>query len=198
MGVQPILATPATALMTCEPTDEELLRRSVGDPRTFTDLVDRHFDAIHRYVHRRAGADIAEELCAETFTIAFEQRAASLRRPAEVRPWLFGISTNLLRRHHRTETRRLRAYARSGVDQHVELDTSAAAARLDAATLGPQLARALGAMRRGERDALLLYALADLGYEEIAEALDVPLGTVRTWLHRARAKATQSLETDRS
>lgn len=184
--------------MTGEPTDEELLRRSVADPQTFTELVDRHFAAIHSYVHRRAGVDIADELCAETFTIAFEQRAGSLRRPAGVRPWLYGISTNLLRRHHRTESRRLRAYARSGVDQHVALDTSAAAARLDAARRGPQLARALGAMRREERDALLLYALGDLGYEEIAAALEVPLGTVRTWLHRARAKATQSLENDRS
>ena len=57
-------------------------------------------------------------------------------------------------------------------------------ARVDA-----RLAGALAAMRPRERDALLLYALADLSYEEVALALDVPVGTVRTWLHRARATA---------
>lgn len=52
---------------------------------------------------------------------------------------------------------------------------------------------ALAAMRPRERDALLLYALADLSYEEIAFALDVPVGTVRTWLHRARLTARRVL-----
>jgi RNA polymerase sigma factor (sigma-70 family) len=48
-------------------------------------------------------------------------------------------------------------------------------------------------MRPRERDALLLYALADLSYEEIAFAVDVPVGTVRTWLHRARETARRVL-----
>ena len=50
-------------------------------------------------------------------------------------------------------------------------------------------------MRRRERDALLLYALADLSYDEIAFALDAPIGTVRTWLHRARETAQRELAT---
>ena len=54
-------------------------------------------------------------------------------------------------------------------------------------------AGALAAMRPHERDALLVYALADLSYEEIAVALDVPVGTIRTWLHRARATAQREL-----
>jgi RNA polymerase sigma-70 factor (ECF subfamily) len=48
-------------------------------------------------------------------------------------------------------------------------------------------------MRPRERHALLLYALAGLSYEEIGEALDVPIGTVRTWLHRAREVAQREL-----
>ena len=48
-------------------------------------------------------------------------------------------------------------------------------------------------MRPRERDALLLYALADLSYAEIADALEVPIGTVRTWLHRAREVAQREL-----
>ena len=66
-------------------------------------------------------------------------------------------------------------------------------ARVDGSSLDAQLAGALAAMRPRERDALLLYALADLSYEEVALALDVPVGTVRTWLHRARATAQREL-----
>jgi RNA polymerase sigma factor (sigma-70 family) len=51
-------------------------------------------------------------------------------------------------------------------------------------------------MRPRERDALLLYALCDLSYDEIAVALDVPVGTVRTWLHRARRTAQRVLATE--
>ena len=66
-------------------------------------------------------------------------------------------------------------------------------ARVDGSSLDARLAGALAAMRPRERDALLLYALADLSYEEVALALDVPVGTVRTWLHRARATAQREL-----
>ena len=67
---------------------------------------------------------------------------------------------------------------------------------MDGASLGARLAGALAEMRPRERDALLLYALAELSYEEIASALDVPLGTVRTWLHRARRCAQSELAED--
>jgi RNA polymerase sigma-70 factor (ECF subfamily) len=108
---------------------------------------------------------------------------------------LYGIATNLLRRRWRTERRQLRAYARSNVDSWADYEDEATS-RVDAAAA--RLARALAAMRSKERDALLLYALAALSYEEIAVALDVPVGTVRTWLHRAREVAQRELaaETD--
>jgi RNA polymerase sigma-70 factor (ECF subfamily) len=98
----------------------------------------------------------------------------------------------LLRRHRRTEERRLRAYARTGVDRWVDY-TDEADARLQARRLGPQIAAALNDLRPRERDALFLYALADLSYEEVALALDAPIGTVRTLLHRARQVAQERL-----
>jgi RNA polymerase sigma-70 factor (ECF subfamily) len=109
-------------------------------------------------------------------------------------PWLYGIATNLLRRCWRAERTQLRAYGRSGIDRAVD-NTEEATARLDAATLHARLAEALEAMPRRQRDALLLYALADLSYGEIAVALDVPPGTVRTWVHRARNVAQRVLAT---
>jgi RNA polymerase sigma-70 factor (ECF subfamily) len=170
-------------------SDAEHLARSIRQPTAFELIFDRHFGAVHRYLHRRAGADLADELAAETS--AFEKRA-SCRASGSVLPWLYGIATNLLHRERRAEGRQLRAYSRSGVDQSVAYEDEAVA-RVDGSSLDARLAGALAAMRPRERDALLLYALADLTYEEIALALDVPVGTVRTWLHRARLTAQREL-----
>lgn len=173
------------------PSDSEVVARSLEEPTTFELVFDRHFPAVHRYLHRRAGRDLADDLAAETFALAFERRA-SCRATGTVLPWLYGIATNLLRHRWRAESRQLRAYARSGVDRWATYEDDAAG-RVDGSRLDAGLARALAAMRPRERDALLLYALADLSYEEIASALEVPVGTVRTWLHRARATAQREL-----
>ena len=169
------------------PSDVDVLTRSLTEPEAFVPIFDRHFRAVHRYLHRRAGRELADELSAETFALAFERRA-SCRSTDSVLPWLYGIATNLLRRHRRTELRQLRAFARTDADRAVHEDT--------AAVHDGRLAGALAAMRPHERDALLLYALADLSYEEIASALEVPVGTVRTWLHRARQKAMREFSSD--
>lgn len=178
------------------PSDLECLARSLNEPKAFEPIFDRHFGAVHRYLHRRAGRELADELAAETFALAFARRA-SCRASGSALPWLYGIATNLLRRRRRSEHRQLRAYGRSGIDRWAEYEDEAAA-RVDGSSLGSRLARALAAMRPRERDALLLYALAELSYEEVALALDVPVGTVRTWLHRARQVAQRELaaETD--
>lgn len=176
------------------PSDLDCLALSLSEPQAFETIFDRHFNAIHRYLHRRAGRDLADELAAETFAVAFERRA-SCRSSGSALPWLFGIATNLLHRCWRAERRQLRAYGRSGVDLWVDYEDDAAA-RVDSSALDAQLARVLAAMRPRQRDALLLYALADLSYKEIALVLDVPVGTVRTWLHRAREVAQRDLAAD--
>ena len=172
------------------PSDGECLALSLREPKAFEPIFNRHFGAVHRYLHRRAGTELADELAAQTFALAFERRA-TCRAEGSVLPWLYGIATNLLRRRRRAERRQLRAYARSGVDSWATYEDDAVV-RAD----GPALARALAAMRPRERDALLLYALAELSYEEIAVALEVPIGTVRTWLYRARATAQRELATE--
>jgi RNA polymerase sigma-70 factor (ECF subfamily) len=169
-------------------SDADCLARSLTEPNAFRPIFDRHFEAVHRYLHRRAGRDAADDLAAETFALAFERRATC--RGESALPWLYGIATNLLRRRWRAERRQLRAYARSGVDRWADHEEETAS-RVDAA--GAQLAGALAAMRSRERDALLLYALAGLSYEEVALALEVPIGTVRTSLHRAREVARREL-----
>jgi RNA polymerase sigma-70 factor, ECF subfamily len=176
-----------------DPSDAEYLARSLIDPSAFAFIYDRHFERLHRYLHRRVGRDLADELAAETFALAFARRTTCRSRES-VLPWLHGIATNLLRRHRRAERRQLRAYSRSGIDNWIAYD--AGETPPDGGPLDARLAGALAAMRPRERDALLLYALADFSYEEIAVALSVPLGTVRTWLHRARETAQNELSRD--
>ena len=105
-------------------------------------MFNRHYDPIHGYLQRRVGRDLADELTAQTFLIAFDQRSRFDTARPSARPWLFGISTNLLRRHRRQERRQLQAYVRTGIDpiadafQGVEV-------RLDAARMGRELAGSL-------------------------------------------------------
>src|SRR5919201_6732319 len=94
-------------------TDAQAIGASLADPEVFTVLFDRHFTAVHRYVQRRVGTDLADEVAAETFTRAFDERRRYDTSRADAKPWLLGIAANLLRRHWRSERRRLDAYVRS-------------------------------------------------------------------------------------
>lgn len=172
--------------------DSAVIAASLVDPAAFGAIFDRHYAHINRYLARRVGPALADELAAETFVIAFRSRGRYDRSAADARPWLFGIAANLARRHWRTERRRLRAYARSGIDpvgdESAEVDS-----RLDAAAAGPQLAAALASLSGRDREVLLLFAWADLSYEEISAALAIPVGTVRSRLSRARARIRELL-----
>lgn len=175
------------------PTDAELIAASATDPRAFMPLVERHHRVLFGYLARRVGPDVSEELVSETFARAFALRDRYDTERADARPWLFGIATNLLRNHLRSEVRQMRAYARSGVDDVHHPDEAATDARVDAGTHSPALARALAGLAAGDRDVLLMYAWGDLSYEEIAQALDIPVGTVRSRLNRARRQLRDSL-----
>jgi RNA polymerase sigma-70 factor (ECF subfamily) len=174
-------------------TDAHLIQASRDDPRQFGLIFDCHFDTIYRYLARRVGAPLADDLAAQTFTEAFAHRARYDPTRSSALPWLHGIAANLLRRHQRTEQRQLRAYARTGIDPVLESDLERVVERVDAYHAGPAIAAALAALKRGDRDVLLLYAWADLAYEDIAYALAIPVGTVRSRLNRARRQMRELL-----
>jgi RNA polymerase sigma-70 factor (ECF subfamily) len=173
-------------------SDGALIAASLTDAARFGALFDRHFGEIHRFVARRVGAALADEIAAETFVVAFRLRGRYDPRAADARPWLFGIATNLTRRHWRSERRRLRAYARTGVDPVCD-DVMDVDGRVDAAAAAPRLAAALGSLSTREREVLLLFAWAELSYDEIAAALAIPSGTVRSRLSRARSHVRELL-----
>lgn len=158
---------------------------------SFEDAFEAEFAPLHRYLARRLGGSAADDLAAETFAVAF--RSWDRLDPSRpVRPWLYGIAANLVRHHWRKERRMLRAYARTGVDP-VFADEDAAVERADAGARQRELAEALAALRPEEREILLLHAWAELTDSEIAEALDLPLGTVKSRLSRARERLRNRL-----
>ena len=174
--------------------DAALISASLETPLAFAAVFDRHYDSVHRFLARRVGPDLADDLASETFTTAFRVRAGYDPAHGDARPWLLGIATNLVRHHRRAETRRLRAYERVEVPRAADLEEDAIAARADASAAGPRMARALARIPDAERDALLLLAWADLTYPEIASALEIPIGTVRSRIHRARQRLRELLD----
>jgi RNA polymerase sigma factor (sigma-70 family) len=174
------------ALPNALPSDTELISRSVDDPQLFAGLFDRHAATVHRYLGRRVG-ELADDLLSETFLVAFRRRASYRPAHVEVRPWLLGIATNLVHGHVRAERRRYRALARAGAEPAVPgTDPADSTDRLAAQALRGPLAAALAGLKPRDRDVLLLFAWEQLSYEEIAAVLDVPVGTVRSRLNRAR------------
>jgi RNA polymerase sigma factor (sigma-70 family) len=100
---------------------------------------------------------------------------------------LLGLATNLIRNHLRHCDRGQRAVELLEVGSS-EDHADVAIGRAEASLLGPALAQALDGIPDGDRDALLLMAWNDLSYQEVAEALDIPVGTVRSRISRARLR----------
>ncbi len=175
-----------------EPTDAQVIAASLDDREEFGMLFDRYYARVHAFIRMRLGISLADDIAAETFCTAFQKRESFDLNRGDARPWLFGIAFNLMRRHLRGESRRLRAYARHGVDP-VWSPLDGAAERVDATTAGRDLAKALATLARGDRDVLLLHAWADLTHAEIADALDIPIGTVKSRLSRARRQMSEIL-----
>ncbi len=173
-------------------SDAEVIGRSRGQPEAFGLIDDRHAPVVLRFLGRRAGAEVAEGLAGELFRIAFERRKAFDVSRASALPWLYGIGSNLLMKHRSGEARRLRASAQMAADEAP--DRCASVRPPDARVLFPRVADAIEALPDGEREALLLFAWEDLSYQGVAEALELPIGTVRSRLNRARTQLRELIE----
>jgi RNA polymerase sigma factor (sigma-70 family) len=176
-------------------TDHEIVELSRAEPEAFGEIFDRHFDAIHRHLARRVGDSLADDLAAQVFTVAFERRARFNVEAADIRPWLYGIATNLLRNHRRAERRLFAKVTKAGQG----LGTAAGDALAVADSVEhPRLARALKTLSPDQRDALLLHVWEQMSYAEIAAALEVPPGTVASRVSRAcqQLRAALGDETD--
>lgn len=171
--------------------DGAVFARSVMDPEVFTIIFDRHYRTVYGYLSRRVGRAIADDLAAETFVLAFERRSSYRPHAERALPWLLGIAVNLLAHHRRSEARQWRALAAAG---SLEARRPVAATGSAGDATSERLVAELEQLDDYDREALLLYAWAELKYAEIADVLGIPVGTVRSRLNRARRKLRQALD----
>lgn len=171
-------------------TDSEIIQRSLGQPRAFAELFDRHAKVIGGYAARRLGPDAGEDILSETFLVAFARRKSFDTSWDSAVPWLYGIASRLIRKHRAREAKHHRSSMESARrEEHVSQgDLESTIARLDAEISTRELAPQIAALSTKDRDTLLLYAWGDLTYEEIAVALGVPVGTVRSRMNRVRTR----------
>jgi RNA polymerase sigma factor (sigma-70 family) len=161
-------------------------------------MFQRHAAQLLRYASGRVGEQVAEDLVAQAFLTAYEQRDRYDPGRGDLLAWLYGICTNLIRRHRRDERRNLRALQRLSPSSTEGSATDAPSAeRVDAQRAVARIAGVLARLPRRQRDVLLLYAIAQLDYQQIAVALQIPLGSVQSSLHRARAKVRLALGASR-
>ena len=171
------------------PTDHQAIASSRRNPEAFAAVFERHHAALHDYLRRRVGSTLADDLAAEVFAQAFRVRDRYRPLTGDARPWLLGIAGKLVARHRRAEARALAAMQREAAATQSRADSS------DSADVTGWLAAGLRRLSRRDREALLLMAWGELSYEEIACALDIPVGTVRSRIHRARQKLARCEQT---
>ncbi|MGH9069967.1 MAG: RNA polymerase sigma factor [Acidimicrobiales bacterium] len=174
-----------------EPDGQLVGWSQIHDPAAFAELVWRHGAAVHAYLARRTRRQEADDLLSEVWLKAFSGRAAYDSSWPDARPWLYGIARNVLLNHLRREDRPLSLPAASSVDPWPEVDS-----RIDASSQWSAMCSALRTLSEDDREVLLLVAWEGLTPAEVALALGVPQGTVRSRLHRARHALADRLEID--
>ena len=172
-----------------EPTDAVLWQRAAaGERGAFGLLFERNVRSVYNYCFRRTGDwSQAEELTAIVFLEAW-RRCRDIRLEREdALPWLLGVATNVVRSLRRTRRRYRSAIDRLPrervADFAVDVDE-----RLDDERQMRAVLRVIGKLPRGDQDVLALCIWEGLSYDEAALALDIPVGTVRSRLSRARAR----------
>lgn len=179
-------------------SDEDLWREAVdGSADAWDELFVRHHRAIYNFCFRRTGAwSAAEDLTSAVFLEAWRRRNEARPQVATALPWLYGIATMLARNHHRTLRRYRDALARIPPPEPERDVAEDVAARVDAERRVAQILVALGQLPRQDREILELAATGQLSHAEIAVALGVPVGTVKSRLSRARQRLGQQALSD--
>lgn len=155
------------------------------------ELYERHAGDVHRYLSRRLGDGLAADLTAETFRVAIQRAGDFDPSVGHPRAWLYGIASNLVRGHWRTERRRLRALGRHGGRAPTATDPLLdVEGQVDARSTLPAVLALVAHLTPDDRDLLTLVAWEGCSYAEAAEALGIPMGTVRSRLHRIRQSIT--------
>jgi RNA polymerase sigma-70 factor (ECF subfamily) len=182
--------------MSMDDSAERLRARArAGDTGAFGELFDSCAKAVYNHAFRLIGDwSAAEDVMAQTFLEAWRSRERIAADGGSLRPWLLGIATNLARGYRRASRRQVAALSRLGPPPDMPDFSDEVAGRLDDANRIAALHRSLSCLRPDEFEVLALCAWSGLSYAEAAEALGVPVGTVRSRLSRARARLLKATE----
>ncbi|MFE2985174.1 RNA polymerase sigma factor [Streptomyces sp. NPDC059262] len=171
-------------------------RIRAGDREAFADLYEEYARAIYNHALRLTGDwSLAEEIMSDTFLTAWATRERlDPDADAPLGPWLYGIATNKAHNARRGLRRRLAFLARQPAVPDVDDFSEETAGRIDDARQLARIHSSLAELRRPERDVIALCVWADLDYAQAADALGVPVGTVRSRLSRARANLRRLIQ----
>jgi RNA polymerase sigma-70 factor (ECF subfamily) len=152
-----------------------------GSPQAIQRLVEDHYAALYRYAYRLSGSSSdAEDLTQEAFCKA-QQHFGQLREASRAKPWLFSILRNAYLHRVRAD-RQQHCVSLEGIGDLAE-PLPAQLPDIDP----ERLQQALNDMPEAFRTPIILYYFEDFGYREIAEQMDLPMGTVMSRLARAKA-----------
>ncbi|MFF1764017.1 RNA polymerase sigma factor [Streptomyces sp. NPDC058249] len=170
-------------------------RIRAGDHDAFGELFDAYARSVYNHAYRLTGDWAqAEDVVSLTFLDAWRLREKLDEEGGSPRPWLLGIATNVTRNTRRAARRHAAAVARLPRDEAERDFADEIAGRLDDAAQLDLVRTALAELRRPEREVLALCVWSGLDYAAAAEALGVPVGTVRSRLSRARTKLAKHME----
>ncbi|MER5311529.1 RNA polymerase sigma factor [Streptomyces sp. NPDC002773] len=160
-----------------------------GDRAAFAEIFDEHARVVYAHAVRTTGdRALAEDVMSLTFLEAWRLRDKLRGEVRSVRAWLLGIATNVMRNTSRSARRHREAMSRLSLPEPLpDFSDEVVGQMVDAQRLAAA-ARALQRLKRTEREVFALVVWSDLGYAAAAEALGIPVGTVRSRLSRAREK----------
>lgn len=183
--------------MDTTPSTIRTLRKRIraGDHDAFGELFDAYARSVYNHAFRLTGEwTVAEDVVSLTFLDAWRLREKLDEDGGSLRPWLLGIATNVTRNTRRAARRHAAAVARLPRGEALDDFADEVAGRLDDADRLALVRAAFAKLRRAEREVLALCVWGGLDYAAAAEALGVPVGTVRSRLSRARTKLAKYTE----
>jgi RNA polymerase sigma-70 factor (ECF subfamily) len=170
-----------------DPTLRARLR--AGEPEAFAELFDEYARVVYQHGYRLTGQRaLAEDVVSATFLEAWRIHQRIEPDRGALRPWLLGIATNVVRNLRRKARREGNVLARLSPQRQVPDFADEVAGLVDAAAELAVVRHGMQSLTPGEVEVIALFAWAGLDYAETAQALGIPVGTVRSRLFRARQK----------
>ncbi|MFB9553534.1 RNA polymerase sigma factor [Streptomyces roseoviridis] len=168
-----------------------------GDRAAFAEIFDAHARVVYAHAVRTTGdRALAEDVMSLTFLEAWRLRDGLGNEVRNVRAWLLGIATNVMRNTARASRRHREAMSRLPPPEALPDFSDEVVGQMADAQRLAAVARALQRLKRTEREVFTLVVWSDLGYAAAAEALGIPVGTVRSRLSRAREKLRRLVEAE--